>query len=290
MSMTAQQMGRVVFWMAGTLLSFSAMAVSVRALAGALSIFEILAIRNAIGLTILIAIVALHPQLRGDLVPRRMGLYFLRNIIHQASQYAWALSVILLPLATVFALEFTMPAWTTVLAVALLGERLTPSRAAAIVLGLVGVLVIIRPGLETFQPAALLVLAASFGYATVNIATKKLTSTESTFAIIFWMNLMQLPIALLGSDLGFVGRLDGMTILPAVAIGVAGVSSHYCLTNAFRAGDASVVVPLDFLRMPLIAIVGWLFYAEPFDPYVFLGAGLIVAGVMWNLSAELRGR
>jgi drug/metabolite transporter (DMT)-like permease len=288
--MTAQQMGRVLFWMAGTLLSFSALAVSIRALAGALSIFEMLAVRNGIGLTILIAIVAMRPQLRGDLVPRRIGLHFLRNIIHQSSQYAWALSVLLLPLATVFALEFTMPAWTTILAVALLGERLTPSRAGAVVLGLVGVLVIIRPGLETFQPAALLVLAASFGYATVNIATKKLTSTESTFAIIFWMNLMQLPMALLGSDLTFVARLDGMMILPVLAIGVAGVASHYCLTNAFRAGDASVVVPLDFLRMPLIAVVGWLFYAEPFDPYVFLGAGLIVVGVMWNLNAELRGR
>jgi uncharacterized membrane protein len=75
-----------------------------------------------------------------------------------------------------------------------------------------------------------------------------------------------------------------------VAIGVAGVASHYCLTNAFRAGDASVVVPLDFLRMPLIAVVGWLLYAEPFDPYVFLGAGLIMTGVVWNLHAELRGR
>jgi drug/metabolite transporter (DMT)-like permease len=68
------------------------------------------------------------------------------------------------------------------------------------------------------------------------------------------------------------------------------VSAHFCLTNAFRAGDASVVVPLDFLRMPLIAVVGWLVYDEAFDPYVFLGAGLIVAGVLWNLQAELRGR
>jgi drug/metabolite transporter (DMT)-like permease len=288
--MTAQQIGRVLFWMAGTLLSFSAIAVSIRALAGALSIFEILAVRNGIGLAILIAIIALRPQLRGDLVPRRMGLHLLRNAIHQSSQYAWALSITLLPLAMVFALEFTMPAWTTVLAVALLGERLTPSRLAAIVLGLLGVLVIMRPGLETFRPAALLVLAAAFGYASANVATKKLTSTESTFAIIFWMNLMQLPMALLGSDLGFVTRLDGMMILPVVAIGVAGVASHYCLTNAFHAGDASVVVPIDFLRMPLIAFVGWLLYAEPFDPYVFLGAGLIVVGVLWNLNAELRGR
>ncbi len=283
-------MGWVLLWMAGTLLSFSAMAVSIRALAGALSVFEILAVRNGIGLAILLALVAAQPELRRTLVPRRMGLHVARNTVHQASQYAWALSITLLPLATVFALEFTMPGWTTLLAIALLGERVTRSRIGAVVLGLVGVLVIMRPGLETFRPAALLVLAAAFGYAAVNVATKKLTATESTFAIIFWMNLIQLPLALAGSDLGFVARLDGTMMLPVLAIGVAGIASHYCLTNAFRAGDASVVVPLDFLRMPLIAVVGWLFYGEGFDPYVFLGAGLIVSGVLWNLHAEMRGR
>jgi drug/metabolite transporter (DMT)-like permease len=288
--MTLWQIGRVVFWMAGTLLSFSVIAVAIRALAGTLSLFEILTVRSAIGLTILLAIVALRPQLRAALLPRRMGLHLARNTVHFLSQYAWALSVTLLPLATVFALEFTMPAWTTLLAVALLGERLTPSRIAALVLGLLGVLVIMRPGLETFRPAALWVLAAAFGYALANVATKKLTATESTFAIIFWMNVMQFPMGLAGSDPSFIARLDGAMLLPALGIGLAGLASHYCLTNAFHAADASVVVPLDFLRMPLIAVVGWLLYAEPFDPYVFLGAGLIVVGVLWNLHAELRGR
>ena len=288
--MTSRQLARVLFWMAGTLLSFSAMAVSIRALAGALSIFEILAVRSGIGLAILLAVVALQPELRSTLAPRRMGLHLVRNSVHYTSQYAWALSITLLPLATVFALEFTMPGWTTLLAVLLLGERLSPSRTGVVVLGLIGVLVIMRPGLETFRPAALLVLGAAFGYAAANIATKKLITSETTFAIIFWMNLMQLPMALAGSDLGFIARLDGPMMLPVLAIGTAGVSAHFCLTNAFRAGDASVVVPLDFLRMPLIAVVGWLVYDEAFDPYVFLGAGLIVAGVLWNLQAELRGR
>jgi drug/metabolite transporter (DMT)-like permease len=283
-------MGWVLLWMAGTLLSFSAMAVSIRALAGALSVFEILAVRSGLGLAILVGIVAMRPQLRGAILPRRMGLHLARNSVHYAAQYAWALSITLLPLATVFALEFTMPAWTTLLAVALLGERLTPSRIGAALLGLFGVLVIMRPGLDTFRPAALLVLAAAFGYAAANVATKKLTSTESTFAIIFWMNLMQLPMALAGSDLGFIGRVDSTMTLPILGVGIAGVSAHYCLTNAFRAGDAAMVVPLDFLRIPLIAVVGWLLYGEAFDPYVFLGAALIVSGVLWNLRAEMSGR
>ena len=102
----------------------------------------------------------------------------------------------LLPFATVFALEFTMPAWVALLAALILGERMTPSRIGSIVLGFLGVLVIVRPGLASFQPVALLVLFAAFGFAISLIATKKLTNRVSTFTIIFWMNVIQLPLAL----------------------------------------------------------------------------------------------
>jgi drug/metabolite transporter (DMT)-like permease len=164
------------------------------------------------------------------------------------------MSVLLLPLATVFALEFSAPAWALLLAVPVLGERLTASRVGAVVLGLIGVLVILRPGLETFRPETLLVLAAAVGFAVTMITTKKLTMTDSTFAIIIWMNVIQLPLTLIPSDPLFVMKLS-LGQLPAfAAVGVAGLASHYCLANAFRAGDASVVVPLDFLRIPLIAV------------------------------------
>jgi len=198
------------------------------------------------------------------------------------------MSLVLLPLATVFALEFTMPAWTLLLAPLFLGEHMTRSRVGAVVLGFVGVFVILRPGIETFRPAALLVLAAAFGYAAQNIATKKLTMTESTFAIVFWMNVIQLILALIFAGPFFVGKI-GWTQLPAIAgLGFAGVFAHFCLSNAFRAGDASVVVPLDFLRIPLIAVVGWWLYAEPLDGFVFAGAGLIITGIVWNLRSEAR--
>jgi drug/metabolite transporter (DMT)-like permease len=158
------------------------------------------------------------------------------------------------------------------------------------VLGLLGVLVILRPGFESFRPAALLVLAAAFGYGIALVATKKLTGTVSTFGILFWMNLMQLPMALAGSDPLFPLRLESWQTVPALALAVAGIGSHYCLTNAFRAGDAVMVVPLDFLRIPLIAVIGWAFYGEALDVLVFAGAGLIISGVLWNLIAEFRGR
>ena len=74
--------------------------------------------------------------------------------------------------------------------------------------------------------------------------------------------------------------------MPVVGLGIAGLTAHYCLTNAFRAGDASVVVPIDFLRIPLIAMVGWAFYGERLDIFVLLGALIIIAGVLWNLRSE----
>lgn len=272
--------------MTGALLSFSAMAVSIRVLAGTLSVMEILATRAGLGLVVMASLAAIRADLRSTIFSQHLPLHLFRNTIHLGSQYLWAMSLLLLPLATVFALEFSTPAWTLVLAVPILGERMTPSRIGAVVLGLLGVLVILRPGVATFRPAALLVLLAAFGFATALIATKKLTCTDSTFAIIFWMNLVQLPLALIGSDPLFAGKLV-LGQLPAVAaVGVSGLTSHYCLTNAFRSGDASVVVPLDFMRIPLIAVVGWWLYGEPLDLFVFMGAGLIISGILWNLRSE----
>jgi drug/metabolite transporter (DMT)-like permease len=272
--------------MTGALISFCAMAMSVRGLAGSLNIFEILAIRSAFGVAVLVALVLSRPQLRHSLALRRMELHAVRNTLHFFAQYAWALALTLLPLATVFALEFTMPAWVALLAVLLLGERMTVSRAGSVVLGFTGVLIILRPGIESFRPAVLLVLAAAIGFAFSLIATKKLTQTVSTFPILFWMNVMQLPMALAGSDPLFFLRLDAALLPSVVGVSIAGLCSHFCLTNAFRAGDASVVVPFDFLRIPLIALIGWLVYGEALDVFVFAGAAVIIAGVVWNLRAE----
>ena len=133
------------------------------------------------------------------------------------------------------------------------------------------------------------VLLAAFGYAVNSIATKKLTSTETTFSIIFWMAVIQFPLSLLGSDLSVFlnpALYDLHHLFPALAVGIAGLTSHYCLTNAFRAGDATLVVPLDFMRVPLIAVIGWAFYGESLDIFVLIGALIIIAGVLWNLRSE----
>ena len=286
--MITHKLARVVLWMIGALLSFSIMAVSIRELSRAgLSIFEILAIRSGVALLVLLSLLAVRPEMRLHAVPRRMGLHLFRNTIHYASQFSWALSLTMLPLATVFSLEFTMPAWTAVLAVWFLHERMNASRLGVVVLGLIGVLVILRPGIAGFNPAAILVLLAAFGYAITMITTKKLTITETTFAIIFWMAVIQFPLSLIGSDPAAFLNIDTRHILPAIGVGTAGLTSHYCLSNAFRSGDATLVVPLDFMRIPLIAVVGWAFYGERLDLFVLLGALIIVSGVLWNLRSEV---
>jgi drug/metabolite transporter (DMT)-like permease len=272
--------------MTGALLSFSLMAVAIRILAQTISILEILAVRSGTGLLFMLAMLAVHPILRLAIRTRRPGLNLFRNLVHLTGQMLWAKSILVLPLATVFALEFTAPAWTLLLAVPILGERMTRSRIGAVVLGLIGILVIMRPGTATFQPAALLVLTAALGFAGTMIMTKQLTATDTTFGIIFWMNAIQFPLTMLGSDPLFVTKLATDQWPAFAAVGVTGLLSHYCLTNAFRAADASVVVPMDFLRIPVIALVGWWLYNEKIDVFVFIGAGLIITGVLWNLRAE----
>jgi drug/metabolite transporter (DMT)-like permease len=281
---------RAVLWMIGTLLSFSAMALSVRGLAGVFSIAEILTIRSSVGLTILTAIALVTPSLWQDISLRRIGMHVARNSIHLGAQYLWALGLTLLPLATVFALEFTMPAWTVPLAFLLLGEKPTPPRIGSVVCGFIGVLIILRPGISDFNPAALLVLVAAFGYATINVLTKKLTSTESPFAILVWMSLIQLVLGYAFSDPLFFQKITAHSLIPMAGIGIAGLSAHFCLTHALKVADATVVIPLDFMRIPLIAIVGWAFYGEALDVFVFAGALVIVLGVLWALNAEARKR
>jgi drug/metabolite transporter (DMT)-like permease len=274
--------------MTGALLSFCAMAVSVRVLAGTLSVMEILALRAGLGLTVMATLAATRADLRATINSQHLPLHLFRNAVHVGSSFLWAMSLLLIPLAMTFALEFTTPAWTLLIAAPVLGERFTASRVGAVVFGLLGVLVILRPGLAAFQPGALLALMAAFGFAITLVATKKLTRTDSPFAIIFWMMLIQLPLAMIASDPLFVTRLNQAQIPAVIAIGVSGLASHYCLTRAFRVGDAGVVVPLDFMRIPLIAVIGWWLYGEPLDVYVFVGAGLIVTGILWNLRSEAR--
>lgn len=285
--MTQRNLPLVVLWSFGALISFSTTAIAARTLAASLGVFEILAVRSALGLAIL-GLAFASPRLRPKLRLRRPLLHLLRNVPHMLGQAGWAYAVLALPLSTAFALEFTAPLWVTVMAVLFLGERMSVPRAGAVILGLVGVIVVLRPGLEAFQPAALAMLAAAFTFGIVGVVTKELTKTETTLSILFWMNAIQFPLNLLGSDPGFVLRLAPTDAWAVLALGVSGVASHLCFTQAYRYGDATVVVPLDFMRISTIAFVGWLLYGERLDLFVFLGAAIMVSGIVWSLASEAR--
>jgi drug/metabolite transporter (DMT)-like permease len=276
---------RGVLWMSGAVLSFCAMAIAARQLLQHLGVFEILFFRSGVSLLIVLAL-ALGTGI-ATLKTRRFGLHLWRNGMHLGGQASWVYAIGALPLATVFAIEFTAPIWTALLALLLLGERLNRGRAVMLTLGLAGVLVILRPGFGVFQAASLVMLLGSLCFAIQFIATKQLSSTESPMAVLFWMSVIQAPVCLAAALPGWSG--PGLADLPWIlAIGVGSFTAHYCMTRAMKLADAMVIVPVDFFRLPLIAVVGAVFYAEPFDPAVIIGALMIFAGVYYSMQSEAR--
>jgi len=277
---------RAALWMGGALLSFSIMAIGARELLARMGVFEILFLRSLVSLVMVLALVPRYGI--GALHTARLGMHALRNVCHFGGQYAWVYAIGALPLATVFAIEFTMPVWTAVLATLILGERLNRGRVTMLVLGLAGIAIILRPGLSIVEPAAFVMLLGSLAYALTMIATKRLSVNDSPLVVLFWMSLIQMPLGLIPALPAWVW--PRAADLPwIVFVGVAGFTAHYCLTRAFRLADATVVVPIDFLRLPLIAVVGALAYGEPIDPAVMLGAAVIFAGTYYSLRREARG-
>jgi drug/metabolite transporter (DMT)-like permease len=270
-------------WMVGTLLSFTLMAVSVREVAPQIHTFEIMLFRTGIGFLVLLPIVA-----RYRLVPlrtSRLKLHAARNFIHYFGQLGWFFGVTLLPLATVFALEFTTPIWAAILAVLLLGERMTRSRIVAILLGFLGVLIIVQPGVQAVGIGTLVLLGAAFCFATTLVLTKLLTRTDSALTVLWYMTLFQAPFSLVLAWSYWVTPTAG-ELAWLCLIGLTGLSAHDCTARALTVADAVVVIPIDFLRLPLIALVGALFYDEPVRAAVLVGALLIFSGNYYNLLRE----
>jgi drug/metabolite transporter (DMT)-like permease len=177
-----------------------------------------------------------------------------------------------------------MPIWTAILAASFLGERITSWKGAAILLGLVGVIVIVRPAMGRVDPGQLIALGAAIGFGVSMVLVKSLTRTESALKVIFWMLVVQSTVGLLPTLYVWTWpSAHGWTWI--IVIGVCGTFSHYCLASAMRYADATVVVPMDFLRVPLTATAGWLLYAERLDIFTGLGAALILAGNLLNLKA-----
>jgi drug/metabolite transporter (DMT)-like permease len=272
--------------MLGAIASFTAMAIGASGLLQHMAAFEVVFWR---GMVMLLIVVALVPGSGGwsMLRTRRLGLHIKRNAAHFFGQSAWVFALAALPLATVFAIEFIMPVWVVIFARFMLGERFSPPRIVTLVTGIAGVLIILRPGLSFIHPAALVLLLGTAGFAAQFIYTKQLMAGEKPLGVIFWMCVLQAPIGLIASMPSWVWPVAAD--LPWMAlIGTASYTAHYCISRAVKLADASVVVPVDFIRLPIIAAIGVAFYGEPFDPYVIVGAVVIFAGTYFSLSRERR--
>ena len=272
-------------WMAVALASFVLLAVSARELLDTMSAFQILFLRTVIGLGLIVGFGLLTRQTFHRTA--RLRLHLVRNVFHYAGQVCWVIAIGLLPLATVFALEFTTPIWAAILAWLTLGERLDRGRLLATLLGFAGILIILRPGVLPLDMRVLVPVAAALGFSVQLTATKALTRTDSTLTIMFYMMLSQLVLGALPAGWTWSGIAPAD--LPWIAgVGVAGLTAHLGVTRAFQHADLTLVLPMDFLRLPLIALVGALAYAEPFDPAVLAGAGLIVLGNYQSLRGHRR--
>jgi drug/metabolite transporter (DMT)-like permease len=272
-------------WMTGAIASFTAMAIATREIAGAHDTFEILAYRSVVGFVLVLAAGAALGQLP-RIRARRLGGHALRNIVHFTGQSLWFWAITMIPLAQVFALEFTSPIWVILLSPLVLGERLTARKLLACALGFSGVWIVAQPDFNTIEPGVLAAIGAAFFFAATTLLTKRLTRDEAVIGILFWLTLMQ-------AGLGFAAVLvDGTIALPEMAtlpwlmlIGIAGVGAHLSLTTALSLAPASTVVPVDFARLPIIAAVGALLYNERIEVTLVIGAALIVLGIWINLRS-----
>lgn len=286
MSNTQRTAFTAVLWMLGALGSFTAMAVAAREVSTELNTFQLLFFRTSIALAVLLILV--WPRY-GNRVWRTQqpGAHGWRHLAHFAGQFGWFYGIAHIPLAEVFALEFTVPVWAALWATLLLGERMNRYRWMAVTLGLSGVLLILRPGVAIIDPAAMAVLAGAAAYGISHTLTRRLTLTDQPLTILFYMNLVQWPLS--AWVIFFDWQMPSAQMWPClIAIGLTALTAHYCMSRALALAEATVVIPIDFLRLPLVMALGWFLYGEALDVFVLFGAGLMFTGIFVNVLHEVR--
>jgi drug/metabolite transporter (DMT)-like permease len=277
---------KAALWMLGAISSFTLMAIAGRVLSDTHDTFEIMFFRSLIGLVLVLVIARAFGRL-GEVTIRNLGLHGIRNLCHFTGQNLWFYALPLIPLAQLFALEFTTPLWVTLLSPLILGERLTRTRTLAAVIGFAGVLAVAQPSLDGISIGVLTAALSALGFAGSAMFTKRLTRTETTVCILFWLTLMQ-------SVFGLIATLyDGQVTLPTAdtlpwlaVVAVCGLVAHFCLTTALGLAPAVIVMPFDFLRLPLIGVVGYVLYGEAVGLGLIVGAALIIGANSLNIYTE----
>ncbi|MFT6913329.1 MAG: drug/metabolite transporter (DMT)-like permease [Paracoccaceae bacterium] len=277
-------------WMLGAIASFTSMAIAGRAVASEMDTFETMMYRSIVGMVLVLIIGGATSHLH-EVKRRNLGKHFWRNLGHFTGQNLWFYSLTMIPLTHVFAIEFTSPLWVMVLAALFLGERLTATKGISAALAFTGVLLVVRPDIAVINPGHVAVAFAAVSFAVTAILTKKLTQTESITCILFYLTSMQLVMGLIAA--GYDGDIAVPSMETAPWLGLiacAGLLAHFCLTTALRHAPASVVIPMDFARLPVIAIVGVFLYDERLEAFVIAGAALILLANWMNIRAAIRRR
>ncbi len=279
---------RAALWMVGAILSFTSMAVAGRQVSSDLDTFEIMLFRSILGIAIVL-VVAGYAGTLGQVRRHRIGIHLIRNIAHFAGQNLWFYALTLIPLAQVFAFEFTTPIWAMLMAPLILNEKLTTIGLLSAAIGFIGILIVVRPGSEGISIGLIAAALCAVGFALSAIFTRLLTRTETITCILFYLTTLQAAFGLICAGIdGDITLPTSQTLPWLVVIGCAGLFAHFCLTNALSLAPAATVMPIDFARLPTIAIIGALIYAEPLDPMVFLGAILIFGANYVNLTLGQR--
>ena len=270
-------------WMVGAIVSFTAMAIAGREVSSDLDTFEIMFFRSILGIFIVAGAITAFGKWH-EVKTDRLGLHTIRNLSHFTGQNLWFYSLPLIPLAQLIALEFTLPIWVLLLSPLFLGERITRWGAGTAVVGFIGALLVAQPGTGPLSIGIFTAAGAAIGFALSAIFTRRLTRDQSISCILLYLTVMQAIFGAICVALFSDFNYPAPTSIPLVIlIGCAGLFAHLCLTTALSLAPASTVMPVDFARLPVIAIIGMVFYQEPFSLMVFAGAVLIFGANYLNI-------
>ena len=280
---------KAALWMTGAIASFTLMAVSGRAAQAELNTFELMFWRSLIGFGMVLVILAASQGGMRQVATRVPGLHLVRNLFHFTGQNLWFYGIAAIPMAQLVALEFTLPIWVVLLSPLLLGEALTRRKLLVALAGFGGVLLIAQPGVQPLQAGHLAGLLAALGLAINVMLTKRIMRYDAVLCVLFWMTLLQ---TIFGLTLSVAGGFTwpGMATVPwLLVVGVTGLTAHFALTSALSHAPASIVAPMEFARLPIIALVGFWLYAEALDPLVFIGAAIILSANSFNFGGRKKG-
>lgn len=216
-------------------------------------------------------------------------LYAVRVGISFFSMSAWFYALAMIPMGEVTAIGFLTPLFGTIGAILFLGEKVRARRMTALAIGFIGAMIVLRPGHAPLGLGQLCALISALASGFMGILLKQLSSQDDPDKIVFLTTALLTPLSLVPAL--FVWKWPGVDILPALAvIAVTGVIGHACLMRGYRAADASLVMSLEFARLPFVVVIGYLMFGELIDRWTWIGGGVIFASAVYITRREAKLR